>query len=166
MIRWGALLIAAMLLPCAARADDVTAGAAQAFAAICSTVLDEKPDIASIVKSAGMVATLVDGGRPGTRVFLSPQTKQTIIVSTNAYSDAHEVNCRSVLAQHTDRPELESLAQSLKLDGSFVESKAGLIGAWKRPRNQPLVMVVMSTNAASTLLSMQRIDTVADSEKK
>jgi hypothetical protein len=177
MIRWGLILIGAVLLPCAARAADDAVNIAQAFAAVCSAAIDDKPDLSSIAASvqmfipngmSGMVDKLM--GRTSVRVFNAPSpnlTKHNIVVTSTTYSDAREVNCFSTVAAPTPRAELESLAQSLKLEGDFYPTPGVTQGRWKKPGNQRLVLVTMLSTLATTVLTMQRIDfPVAAAEKK
>jgi hypothetical protein len=171
MFRWGFILIAAMLLPSAACAEEGAAKAREAFAAICSAAIDEKPDLGAIAASValepagGMKDAAITVGRTSLRVFKSPQTKQNIIIKTSSYSDAQEIDCKSTVPAPTDRAELESLAQSLKLEGEFVQVAAVITGNWKRPGSAPLVLVTMLSTASSTVLNMQRIDLSAASSK-
>jgi hypothetical protein len=176
MIRWGVILVGAALLPCAAGAQSNTVQTntlktEQAFAAVCSAAIDEKPDLVSIATSAGMsiAGGLKDGvtiGHTSLRIFVSPETKQNIIIATNTYSDAREMNCRSTVPASTARAELENLAHSLKLEGEFIDMAAVTQGRWKRPGNQPEVFVTMTSTAATTVLNMQRVDIVAAGPEK
>ncbi len=172
MIRWGYILLGAALLPCAARAEDSGTKAQQAFAAICSAAIDEKPDVSSIATSmameaaGGMKDAAITMGRMNFRVFNSSQTKQNITITTTTHSDAREINCQSTIPGPATRAELETLAQSLKLEGDLVQVAAVTIGRWKRPGNKPLVFVTMLSTAASTVLNMQRIDPAVSSPQK
>ncbi|HXB79153.1 MAG TPA: hypothetical protein VNX23_17395 [Bradyrhizobium sp.] len=164
MIRWGTILIGAWLLLDAAHAEDGTTKSHRAFAAICSAAVDGKPDIGLIATSVemeaagGMKDAAVTVGRSSIRVFNSSQTKQNIIITTTTYSDAQETECKSTVQVPALRAELESLAQSLKLEGGFFQSAAVITGRWKKPGNMPPVFVTMLSTASSTVLSMQRID--------
>jgi len=171
MIRWSAFLIAAVVLPGAACAQSVTAKAQTAFAAVCAAAIDERPDIVSIassvgLESAGGLKDVMTVGHTGLRAFTAPQVKQNIIVTINTFGDAREILCRSTMPAHTERAELEDLARTLKLDGSFFDMAATINGSWKRPGNQPLVFVTMNSTANSTTLAMQRIDLAASGQEK
>jgi hypothetical protein len=171
MIRWGAFLMAAMLLPELAHADGVTTKAQLAFAAVCAAAVDEKPDIVSIASSVGLdsaggLKDVMMVGRTGLRAFVSPPTKQNIIVTINTFGDAREITCRSTMPAHTDRAELEDLARTLKLDGGAFDMGGTTNGAWKRPGNLPLVFVTMNSTPNSTTLAMQRIDLAVPAPEK
>jgi hypothetical protein len=171
MIRWSFILACAVLLTSAARADDGTAKAAHAFSIICSAAIDGKPDIADIATSVEMLAAggfkdAIVIGKTSVRAFNSSLTKQNIIITTNTYSDAREIECRSNVPVTTARDELESLARSLALEGDFFQVSAVTVGRWKRPGSQPLVFVTMTITASSTILDMQRIDVIASSLDK
>jgi hypothetical protein len=171
MIRWGAFLMAAVLLPGVARADSATTKAQLAFAAICAAAIDERPDIVSIASSVGLDAAgglkeVMTVGHTGLRAFTSAPTKQNIIVTINTFGDAREISCKSTIPAHTERAELEDLARKLKLDGGFFDVAGVTTGSWKRPGNQPLVFVTMNSTPMSTTLAMQRIDIAAPAPEK
>jgi hypothetical protein len=172
MIRWSLILIGAVLLPGAARAEDRGTKAQQAFAAICSAAIDEKPDIASIAASVEMEAAggkdaAIAFGRTNLRVFNSSQSKQNIIIATTTFSDARQIECKSTAQTPATRTDLESLAQSMRLEGDFLQIAPLTTGKWKRPGNQPLVFVTVVGTASSSTLTMQRIDISAvGTEKK
>jgi hypothetical protein len=172
MIRRGSILIGAVLLFGVAHAEDGSAKPQQAFAAICSAAIDKNPDIGSIASSVqmepagGMKDAAITIGRSSIRVFNSPHTKQNIVITTTAYADAQEVDCKSTVQTSASRAELESLAQSLKLDGGFVQVAAVTMGRWKRPGNEPSVFVTMLSTASTTVLAMQRIDLASSAKEK
>jgi hypothetical protein len=176
VIRRGLILIGAVLLPCAARAADGAVNIAQAFSTVCSAAIDDKPDLSSIAASVQMfipngMSGMVDKmmGRTSVRVFNAPApnlTKYSIVVTSTTYSDAREINCFSTVAAPTPRAELESLAQSLKLEGGFYPTPGVTQGRWKRPGNQRIVLVSMLSTLATTVLTMQRIDFPAAAAEK
>ena len=172
MIRWGACLMAAMMLSGVARADGDAAPTKpyQAFAAVCTAAIDENPDIVSIASSVGFPAAggIKDAlmfGQTSLRVFTVPQLKQNIVVTINSFGDARQIMCKLTMPVHTDRADLEDLARTLDLDGSFYDLPGGTNGAWKRRGNQPLVFVNM-ISANGTTLTMQRIDLSAPGPEK
>jgi hypothetical protein len=172
MIRWCFILMSAIILSCAARAEDGGTRAEQTFAAVCTAAINERPDISSIAASLGMEAVggmndmAITVGRTNLRLFNSPQTKQNIVITTSAYSDARAINCKSTAPGPASRADLERLAQSLKLEGDFIQLPAVTTGRWKRPGNEPFIFVTMVTSAPSTVLEMQRIDASASAAKK
>jgi hypothetical protein len=172
-MRCGSVLIGAVLLACAAHAEDGATKGHQAFVAICSAAIDEKPDIAAIATSLGMENSggfkdAIAIGRTGFRGFTSSQLKQGIIITITTYSDAREIECRSNSQVPSSRAEFESLAQSLMLEGDFFPVPLpGLIaGRWKRHGSQPLVFITMTSGASFTTLNMQRIDVTTSAPDK
>jgi hypothetical protein len=172
MIRWGFIVIGAILPSFMAHAEDGGTKYPQAFAAICAAAINESPDIPAIATSLGLAVpgglndASVTIGRTSLRVFNSPQTKQNVVITTNTYSDARTIDCKSTTQGPTPRADLESLAQSLKLEGNLVQAGQVLIGTWKKAGNQPLIFVTMLSSPASTVLGMQRIEVSAPAAKK
>jgi hypothetical protein len=180
MIRWGLILIGAVLLPCVAFAEDGHVKVTQAFLAVCSAAIDEKPDLTSIAASVqmfipgemfmrGAMIDAVTRGRTAFKVFISPATdraRHTIIITNTTYSDARVIECRGTVAAPTARAELESLSQSLNMEGGFFPVPGITEGQWKKPGNERLVLVSVLSSVLSTVMSMQRIDFAAAAGKK
>ena len=169
MIRRLTILFWMALLPYAAWAEGASVRTLERFSQLCSAAIDESGNIETIANSLNMSGPngtqfAMTFGKTTLRILASTDPVQQIIITTTQYSDAREIECKSIVPTPTPRADLERLARSLKLEGDFLPMPGTAnqsTGRWKRPGVAPIVVVTMMSTTPSTILVIQRIDAQA-----
>jgi hypothetical protein len=152
-------VLAAVLLPAIASAQDSKQAPLADYAAFCLALWDGASDVAT--KAAALELRDATGGTSGVSITIEKSILQffksghgTVAAIDTAMEDGKESSCDINLQVASERTDLETMARTLDLDGQILTLGRATMGHWKIRKRQPAVLLrtILGKNVTTIML--------------
>lgn len=139
-------VLMAMLFPALASAQETKPLPLADYVSFCLTQWAGAPDIQAKASALGLQETTGLGasvtiGKSTIQMYKSTQAPLSFVVTTTIFADGKERACDIAMPAAVNRTDLDTMAQTLHLDGQLMPFSATVVGHWKMPDRRPPVLL-------------------------
>jgi hypothetical protein len=152
-------VLAAILLPAVATAQDSKRAPLADYAAFCLALWDGAPDVAT--KAEALELQDAGGGTSGVAIMVGKSVLRlfksghgTVATIDTTLEDGKESSCDVNLQVASERADLETMVRTLDLDGQILTLGPATMGHWKIRKRQPAVLLrtILGKNLTTIML--------------
>jgi hypothetical protein len=139
-------VLTAMLFPAFASAQEAKPVPLVDYVSLCLAQWVGAPDVQAKASALGLQETMgpassVTIGKSTLQMYKSTQSALTFIVTSTKFADGEERACDIAMPTVINRADLDTMVQTLHLDGQLMSFSATVVGHWKMPDRQPPVLL-------------------------
>jgi hypothetical protein len=130
----------------------------------CFALWADAPDISAKANTLGLKNAIDPAGSysygKSTSRFYNgvSDIQRTVNATTTKFADGKELDCEIVMPSIMNRAELETLEQTVHLDGQIIIVGSSISGQWKIPDRSPPVLLRANLVGGHVLLGMQEFE--------
>lgn len=165
-------VLTALLFPAFAHAQQTKPIQLADYVSLCLAVWSGSPDVDAKASALGLQN---GSGVTGARITIGKSTldlyksapdipaigNQTVAAVTTMFADGKDLSCDVTFPFAMDRIDIETMAQTLHLDGQILTVGAVTFGRWKMPDRRPPVFVKALLPKSSFTMNIQEFETTA-----
>jgi hypothetical protein len=159
-------VLTAMLFPVCASAQETKPVQLADYLSFCLAQWADAPDIQAKASALGLqdvsAGASVTIGKSTLRMYKSTQSPLTLIATTTIFADGKERACDvGMPVVVVNRADLETMEQTLHLDGQIMSFSATVVGHWKMPDRRPAVLLKAIIGKSVFSLEVQQFEPAA-----
>jgi hypothetical protein len=165
-------VLIALLCPAFAHAQQTKPIQLADYVSLCLAVWSGSPDVDAKASALGLQN---GSGVAGARITIGKSTlelyksapdgptigNQTLVAVTTTFADGKDLSCDVTFPFPMDRIDIETMAQTLHLDGQILTLGAATLGRWEMPDRRPPVFVKAILPKSSFTMNVQAFETTA-----
>jgi hypothetical protein len=166
-------LLAVILLPAVAAAQDVKRAPLADYVSFCLALWDG--DSGLYAKATALGLQDVAGANPGVsitvekstlRFFKGVQGSGTVGSIYTTMEDGREQSCDINLTSVSERSDIEVMTRTLDLDGQILTLGSTTMGYWKIRKRQPVVLLRAILGKTNTMMTLVQFEPTLEIAKK